>query len=73
MGKLCRKEHINIVVIGHVDSGKSISTGHLLYKTGGVDRRVIEKFEKVVIMVRNGPTIGIIYPLGSGRYGEELL
>merc|ERR1711887_486157 len=38
--------HINIVVIGHVDSGKSTTTGHLIYKSGGIDKRVIEKFEK---------------------------
>jgi len=40
------KSHINIVVIGHVDSGKSTSTGHLIYKCGGIDPRTIEKFEK---------------------------
>ena len=44
MGK--EKGHINIVVIGHVDSGKSTSTGHLIYKCGGIDKRTIEKFEK---------------------------
>ena len=40
------KIHVNIVVIGHVDSGKSTSTGHLIYKCGGIDKRTIEKFEK---------------------------
>jgi len=40
------KQHINIVIIGHVDSGKSTSTGHLIYKCGGIDKRTIEKFEK---------------------------
>uniref|UniRef100_A0A804UAT5 Elongation factor 1-alpha n=1 Tax=Zea mays TaxID=4577 RepID=A0A804UAT5_MAIZE len=44
MGK--EKTHINIVVIGHVDSGKSTTTGHLIYKLGGIDKRVIERFEK---------------------------
>ena len=44
MGK--EKQHINIVVIGHVDSGKSTTTGHLIYKCGGIDKRTIEKFEK---------------------------
>merc|ERR1711939_423985 len=38
--------HINIVVIGHVDSGKSTSTGHMIYKCGGIDKRMIEKYEK---------------------------
>lgn len=44
MGK--EKPHINIVVIGHVDSGKSTTTGHLIYACGGIDKRTIEKFEK---------------------------
>merc|ERR1712055_52499 len=33
-------------VIGHVDSGKSTTTGHLIYQCGGIDKRTIEKFEK---------------------------
>jgi elongation factor 1-alpha len=33
-------------VIGHVDAGKSTTTGHLIYKCGGIDKRTIEKFEK---------------------------
>ena len=45
-GKKKDKVHINLVVIGHVDSGKSTSTGHLIYKCGGIDKRTIEKFEK---------------------------
>merc|ERR1712176_1116824 len=44
MGK--EKTHVNIVVIGHVDAGKSTTTGHLIYKCGGIDKRAIEKFEK---------------------------
>ena len=44
MGK--EKGHLNLVVIGHVDSGKSTTTGHLIYKLGGIDARTIEKFEK---------------------------
>jgi elongation factor 1-alpha len=40
------KIHVNLVVIGHVDAGKSTSTGHLIYKCGGIDKRTIEKFEK---------------------------
>merc|ERR1711887_376015 len=44
MGK--EKVHVNLVVVGHVDSGKSTSTGHLIYKCGGIDKRTIEKFEK---------------------------
>eukprot|EP00762_Andalucia_godoyi_P005143 ANDGO_03920.mRNA.1 Elongation factor 1-alpha len=44
MGK--EKPHINMVVIGHVDSGKSTTTGHLIYQCGGIDHRVLAQFEK---------------------------
>lgn len=40
------KTHVNVVVIGHVDSGKSTSTGHLIYKCGGIEQRTLDKFEK---------------------------
>ena len=53
MGLSKEKNHINIVVIGHVDSGKSTTTGHLIYKCGGIDERTIAKFEKEAAEVRN--------------------
>ena len=37
---------MNLVVIGHVDAGKSTTTGHLIYKCGGIDKRTIERYEK---------------------------
>merc|ERR1739844_700710 len=52
MGK--EKIHISIVVVGHVDSGKSTTTGHLIYKCGGIDKRTIEKFEKEAAEVGKG-------------------
>jgi elongation factor 1-alpha len=44
MGK--EKIHVNLVVVGHVDAGKSTTTGHLIYKCGGIDKRTIAKFEE---------------------------
>lgn len=46
------KTHVNVVIIGHVDSGKSTTTGHLVYKCGGIDQRRLEKFEKTAAQVR---------------------
>ena len=40
-----QKKHVNVVVIGHVDSGKSTTTGHLIYKSGGIDTQVLERLE----------------------------
>ena len=39
------KEHISIVVTGHVDAGKSTTTGHLLFKLGGISQRELEKLQ----------------------------
>lgn len=40
------KEHVNVVFIGHVDAGKSTLGGNILYLTGMVDERTMEKYEK---------------------------
>ncbi|MFW9954319.1 MAG: translation elongation factor EF-1 subunit alpha [Candidatus Thorarchaeota archaeon] len=37
------KEHLNLVVVGHVDHGKSTMTGRLLYETGAVDERTFQQ------------------------------
>ncbi|CAG5896157.1 unnamed protein product [Menidia menidia] len=50
------KTHVNVVVIGHVDSGKSTTTGHLVYKCGGIDQRKLEKFEKAAAQVKGRTT-----------------
>jgi len=33
------KPHVGVVVVGHVDAGKSTTTGHLLFKLGTMDDR----------------------------------
>ena len=40
------KPHLNLVIMGHVDHGKSTTTGHLLYLAGAVDERTIKTFEE---------------------------
>ncbi len=42
----CRRDHLNIVFIGHIDAGKSTLAGQILFLTGGVDKRTIEKYER---------------------------
>lgn len=41
-----QKSHIHMIVIGHVDAGKSTLMGHLLYDTGNVSQRVMHKHEQ---------------------------
>ena len=39
------KPHVSII-IGNVDSGKSTTTGRLIYECGGIDKQTIEKLRK---------------------------
>ncbi len=41
-----QKPHINLVVIGHVDHGKSTLVGHLLYRLGYVDEKTMKMLEE---------------------------
>ncbi len=41
------KEHLNLVVIGHIDNGKSTLMGHLLIATGAVSEREAREMEKM--------------------------
>lgn len=40
------KEHVSIVIAGHVDSGKSTSTGRLIYDLGGIPEREMNKLKE---------------------------
>ena len=41
-----------MVFIGHVDAGKSTIGGQILFLTGGVDERTIQKYERCVLSPR---------------------
>ncbi|XP_021931992.1 eukaryotic peptide chain release factor GTP-binding subunit ERF3A isoform X3 [Zootermopsis nevadensis] len=41
-----KKEHVNVVFIGHVDAGKSTIGGQIMNLTGMVDKRTLEKYER---------------------------
>merc|ERR1712000_421821 len=38
-------EHLSIVICGHVDSGKSTTTGRLIFELGGLPERELEKLK----------------------------
>lgn len=41
-----KRQPCTVVFIGHVDHGKSTVSGNILYKTGQVDERTIEKYQR---------------------------
>ncbi len=42
---MAEKEHLNMVFIGHVDSGKSTTVGRILYETGAISEQVLNKLK----------------------------
>jgi len=40
------KQHVSVVICGHVDSGKSTTTGRLIFELGGIPEREMEKLRK---------------------------
>ena len=51
----CR--HLSIVICGHVDSGKSTTTGRLIFELGGIPERELEKL-KVRTLVGRASALG---------------
>jgi elongation factor 1-alpha len=43
---MAKKEHMNIVFIGHVDSGKSTTVGRILYETGAISEQALNKLKE---------------------------
>jgi len=43
---MAKKEHLNLVFIGHVDSGKSTTVGRILYETGAISEQVLNRMKE---------------------------
>jgi peptide chain release factor subunit 3 len=60
------REHLNVVLIGHVDAGKSTLSGNILYLMDMVDKRTIERFEKEA-KARNRDSWFLAYIMDTGE------
>jgi elongation factor 1-alpha len=40
-----KKKHVSVVICGHVDAGKSTTTGRLIFELGGIAEREMEKLK----------------------------
>src|SRR4051812_5307954 len=40
------KPHVNLVMLGHCESGKSTTAGHLIYKAGGISSREMDQLAR---------------------------
>merc|ERR1712167_502219 len=48
------KKHMSVVICGHVDSGKSTTTGRLLFELGGIPQREMDKLKEEAEKIGKG-------------------
>jgi len=63
--------HLNLIIIGHVDHGKSTMTGHLLFETGNVDEKTIAKYAEESTKLGAGETFKFAWVLDTLKEERE--
>jgi len=64
------KEHLSVVVCGHVDAGKSTTCGHLIFKCGGVSEREMTKLQAMA-EEKGKSSFGFAYYLDTCKEERE--
>jgi elongation factor 1-alpha len=64
------KEHLSLVVCGHVDAGKSTTCGHLIFKLGGISERDMAKLNETAAE-KGKSSFGFAYFLDTCKEERE--
>jgi len=65
------KPHMNLVITGHIDHGKSTTMGHFLFNLGVVDERLIEEYAKQSEQTGKGDTFKFAWVLDELKEERE--
>src|SRR5213083_336723 len=65
------KPHLNLIVMGHVDHGKSTLTGHLLFDAGYIDQKTIDQYAKESEKTGAGETFKFAWVLDTIKEERE--
>lgn len=65
------KPHLNLIVMGHVDHGKSTLTGHLLFEAGYIDQKTIDNYAKESEKTGAGDTFKYAWVLDTIKEERE--
>ena len=70
VNKMADKPHMNLIFIGHVDHGKSTTVGRLLYETGAISDRDIQRYKELTQQV-NRPSFEFAFVMDSLKEERE--
>src|SRR5256712_324109 len=65
------KPHLNLIVMGHVDHGKSTLTGHLLFEAGYIDQKTIDSYARESEKTGAGETFKFAWVLDTIKEERE--
>ncbi len=68
---MANKPHLNLIVTGHVDHGKSTTMGHFLFDMGAVDQRTIDEYAKESEKTGKGDTFKFAWVMDSLKDERE--
>ncbi len=67
---MAEKPHMNLIFIGHVDHGKSTTVGRLLFETGVITQRDMDRFKEIAAQT-NRPTFEFAFVMDSLKEEQE--
>jgi elongation factor 1-alpha len=65
-----QKPHLNLIFIGHVDHGKSTTVGRLMFETGAISDRDMEKYRELAKQY-NKPTFEFAFVMDAQKEERE--
>ncbi|MEM3227391.1 MAG: GTP-binding protein, partial [Candidatus Micrarchaeaceae archaeon] len=65
-----QKPHLNLIFIGHVDHGKSTTVGRLLFETGAISDRDMDKYRELAKQY-NKPTFEFAFVMDAQKEERE--
>ena len=64
------KPHMNLIFVGHVDHGKSTTVGRLLYESGAITDRDIQRYKELTQQF-NRPTFEFAFVMDELKEERE--
>ena len=70
---MANKDHLNLIITGHIDNGKSTTMGHFLMDLGVVDERTIQSHAEESEKIGKGDTFKYAWVMDNIKTRENVV